>query len=663
MARTLPAAIQTALQQSGQQPYFSVTLQDLIARYSTFAQGTTNGRTDALVSPAGTLIRALVGQGADPNNLLVQRITSPSTASQWSAAYATVASSVAKAAAGCALATDGVSRIRLFYQRNSDSAIVYRDSTDDGQTWGAETLVLAAPTGQSLCYGICSDNPNRVFAIFAAFSYAACGFYRSSFTTSWSAWSNEGPSSPTGWGQLRGLSCVAISGTVYFAAGVQIKNALTGIGVSTCTYNGTTYSAWSQVQPLDNGNIGITLSNPHIHWDAAGGNWYLTILAGDNGSVSGTTQTRLTVLQSPDFSTWSVFAHLGTGLSYEAHSMVLASVVYSFDGASTFTAPAGPAATDVSNDVLSLSISEAGNQPQRMSLTLSNESGQYNNHPSVRVDARITFAFGYGTTLLTTHLMVIDTFTYQVAAGVRELTIQGRSIAKLLDYPQSRFLLYQSQTIAQLVTAICKQAGVALAALPGTQQFSQTVPCFVIAPGETWLQALDRVGAIYGFDHFSDQTPQLRVVERQAGDASTWSYGTEAFGLSYGQSADQANAIRVAGQSTSSTATQPAFCDTFDNANILAEGRERFRNIVDRQLTTGAQCKIRGGLALREEQMNATHGQLIVTINPQHELFDVITMSDTSIGLTNQAMRIHGIEWHVDPEKGSWEQRLQLSGV
>jgi hypothetical protein len=413
---------------------------------------------------------------------------------------------------------------------------------------------------------------------------------------------------------------------------------------------------------MDNGNIGITLSFPGLWWDGQS-TWYLTALYYDDGTTSGKVQRRLQLLTSADFVSWSDYAHFGTNWYKNAHATIYGTTLYVFDGSTCVTAPAGPALTDVSGDTLSIAITERGSEPAHLTLTLWNGNGQYNNHPSVRADARITVAFGYGTTLLVTHLFVIDTFTYQAAAGVDELTIQARSLTKLLDYPQSRFLVYQSQTISQLITAICKAAGVQLAPLPSTSQFSQTVPCFVISPGETWLAALDRLSAIYGFDHFSDSAPQIRVVERQVTDPSTWSYGTEAFGLAWGGSADQANAIRVVGQATSPTATQPVFCDTFDPTNILAEGRERFRNIVDRQLDTSAKCALRGQLALREEQMNASHGELIVTINPQHELFDVVTISDASLALSAQPARIHAIDWHAQPNTGTWEMRLELSGV
>ena len=138
------------------------------------------------------------------------------------------------------------------------------------------------------------------------------------------------------------------------------------------------------------------------------------------------------------------------------------------------------------------------------------------------------------------------------------------------------------------------------------------------------------------------------------------SYGTEAFAAAYGQSADQANAIRVTGI-TSTTPASPVFADSFDTTNILTTGRERFRNVVDRQLDTSAKCAIRGGLLLREEQMAATHGELIVTINPQHELLDVIQFSDSTIALSNQPLRISAIEWIADFEHGTWEQKLTLS--
>ncbi|MBV9278951.1 MAG: hypothetical protein JOZ41_02620, partial [Chloroflexi bacterium] len=592
MVRTLPAAILAALQTpQNQQPYFSVTLQDTQRRWTTVTSSrpATNGRSHAILTQAATILQLTT---AVAGSLYFNRVLSPYGASQWTTAWSLITTSTTVASAGCYVLQIASGTIYAFYQRSSDNRICYVTSSNDGQSWSAEATLPAAPLGiGNLCYGICAANPSgstiNLWAIYASYQNAPSSLYRSQWAgASWSAWASEGPSSPANWGQLRGLSCLYGGGNTLIFAGIQRVAGLTGISAAETIWNGASYSPWNFVQSLDNQSMGLSCQNPHSWW-AGSGTEYLTIAIADNGSISGTAQQRVVIFTSPDGTTWTPWAELGNPISQEVNVLAVSGAVYVFDNVTVLSTLAGPAQTDVSNDVLALHISDRPNDFSRLTLTLANLNGAYNNHPSVRPDAQIQVSFGYGSTLLPTHSFILDLYTYQAAADLNELTIQARSCDKLLDYPQQRFLANQSQTISWLASFIARMAGVQLATLPGTPQFSQTVPCFVISPGETWHTALKRVGAIYGFDFFADSTPQLRVVERSPSDPSSWSYASELLAAEYGQSADQANMLRVVGQTSTAPATT-VFADTYDPTNLQQEGRERFRNIVDRQLDTAA---------------------------------------------------------------------------
>jgi hypothetical protein len=179
----------------------------------------------------------------------------------------------------------------------------------------------------------------------------------------------------------------------------------------------------------------------------------------------------------------------------------------------------------------------------------------------------------------------------------------------------------------------------------------------MLQPGDTWATALNRLGSIYGFTTLDRGTPSVKIVEPLAADTPAWVYGQETLGLGWAQHADQSTLIRVIGQSSTTT---PVFTDITDDSAILLSGGERYRHIVDRNLTTGAQARIRAGLALREEQQHAATGTLTVTLNPAHELLDVVTITDARLGLSGQHARIVGLDWLIDMGSGEWLQHLHI---
>jgi hypothetical protein len=227
MSRTLPPGLAAAIAASGQQPEISLTVQSLQTGLSLLASGGTAGRSSALVSSTGKILRAVCAQaGATNQAITVQRIT-PSTPGSWTAAGTTVTGN-AVARAGCCLVQTG-STTRLFYQRSTDNLICYRDSTDDGLTWGAEQVTVATvPAAMLYCYGIAADSTTSLHTEWAAFDPAGVGgFYRTSFSGTWSAWSGVGPGTPA-FGVLRGLAVTSVAGTRRFVCGMGMRGYTSG---------------------------------------------------------------------------------------------------------------------------------------------------------------------------------------------------------------------------------------------------------------------------------------------------------------------------------------------------------------------------------------------------------------------------------------------------
>ncbi|MGI8825268.1 MAG: hypothetical protein ACR2JC_06455 [Chloroflexota bacterium] len=669
--RTIPASVITALSTQTQQPALTLTLQDQQTRYSVLAnRGGAGGRSSAIITAASSILRAILSQGADPNTLVINRITSPTGATQWTAAGVTISTGAA-AQAGCALAQTG-STIRCFYQRAADKLICYRDSGDDGQTWAAEVAIPGIPAGTcSLCWGLAATTITSILQACSVYATlgTACSFSRATYSGgAWSAWSSiatEGPSSPSLW-WLRGLCAYPLNGTDRIAFGAQSPNPYNGVSAMYMQYTqgqSPAYNLTQTIQILDNPNLGLTTAWPTIHFDSINFRFLYIAQLTDTGSVSGTPLTRTRVFTTPDFLSWYPVADFENMFQYETHALSVGSSLFVFDGNTTVILAQSSALVDVSQDVLSLHLATALNTEAHLTLTLSNNQGQYNTQPSIRTDSTLTLGVGYGTTAVTIGTYLIDSYAYGSSATDRTLVLQCRDKLKLLDYPSARMLAYSGQTITQLITAICGQAGLPVGTLPGTPQFGQALPCFMINQGETWLQALERLASVYGFRFWCDETPKLRVIDPQPSDASTWTYGAEALNVAQSWSADQPNVIRVVGVDANGAAV---FVQATDSAAALTVGRERYRHVVERQLDTAVRCAIRAGIELRDEQMAAYAASLLVAINPQHELGDVVTFSDpglTGAAIATGAGRITHFVMLVEPDKGFFEQTLEMSGV
>lgn len=656
MARTLPPGLAAKISAAGQQPELSLTVQDLQTRLSLFASGGTAGRSSALVSSTGKILRAVCTQsGATNQAIAVQRIT-PGTFSSWTAAGTGVTGN-AIARAGCCLVQTG-STTRLFYQRSSDNLICYRDSTDDGVTWGAEQVTVATvPTAMLYCYGIAADTTTSLHTEWAAFDPAGvCGIYRTAYSGSWAAWSAVGPATPA-YGGLRGLAVTTVSGTRRFVCGMGMRGYTSGISAAWFTWNGaSTYSGASAIQSLDSPSQGLSLSYPDIFYDSSNlygdaRQWYATVLLTDDGSVSTSAHTRTTLYRSSDGSTWAPWLNAGTSLQYGAHVLVTGGVLYLFDATTCYTIPAVPAPVDLTNDVLSLSIKEVYGAPAGAEIVLSNQNGQYSAASWLVDNATLTLAYGYSGQTVTTHLLSLDDWSLQANADSATLTLACRGPLKLLDYPLTQQLVYQNQPLAQILTSLMQAAGMRLAALPGTAPFSQQVSCFIVTPGETWLSALSRLATLYNIIVRADATPEVVVCDPQATDPSTWTYGSELLATEYGQESNRPNVVRVTG-ATSGTTT--AWSEATDPANILLVGSERFLLMVDRMLDTSARCQIRAQQELRQVQRASVHGAMVCAPNPQHELADVITYSDSAIGVSNATMRISAITTTLAPSGSLW---------
>jgi hypothetical protein len=619
----------------------------------------TVARTAAIITGSGTLLVCVVLQAANPNPVRIRRITSPTTNSQWAATQATLSTN-GHAASGAALALVGTT-IRAFWCDHTALSIYYSESTDDGVTWSAQVLLKALPAGgYTECTGIAAPTNTDVLSTWYIYPQAASNIFESQYAAGvWGAWTQVGPATPT-WGRIYGLTLDAKGGSPYpVIAGVQMRAQISGIAASWSNWNGAggAWTGWTHIQPMDTSTNGLTHPYPTVHFDTPSGLYYATLNLVDDGTVSGLGQQRTTIWSSPDLLQWSLVQSLFANLQYEVHTFLIGGKQYTFDGANVYNAPAAAAPLTLDTDCLSIHITEKVSTPTQFTIVLANDQGQYQNQGQLKDNASILINLGYSADTINTHTCYIDDVMFTAAGTRATCTIRGRCLLKFLDLPCTVYTPFTSQTVSAIAKGILRAANVKAGTVAATSQFSQTIPSFAIVPGQTWLNALKRLSDVYQFDFFCATPPSVKIAERLAADASTWSYGTETLALAWQSSADQPNVIRVIGAPSGTT---NLFAETIDSANLHASGAHRYRHIVDRMLDTNIKCQLKGTLALRDDQTQAQTGTATVSINPKHELMDVIDITDSRAVNGAQHCRINEIRTQIDWQTGQWDQQLGL---
>jgi hypothetical protein len=96
----------------------------------------------------------------------------------------------------------------------------------------------------------------------------------------------------------------------------------------------------------------------------------------------------------------------------------------------------------------------------------------------------------------------------------------------------------------------------------------------------------------------------------------------------------------------------------------IANVYDRLGQVHDLNLDTLAKAEERGDAELREEQMAARGGEIVVPVNCGQDLYDVIEITDERAGLTSVKRRVMGMTLRYSTVKEArYEQRLSLGGV
>ncbi len=680
--RSIDGAMQTVINGHTKRPAITCTIEDHNQHFVDWlTPGTADGWNDWCLTGDNAILRVRVSRNNFASTFYFQRITDPTSLTQWQTwnAFSGGSNNIFQDGS-CAVSNNG-GTIRAFAQRGTGGNNLWVwTSTNNGNSWTGPVSVLSPPGG-ALIRGIGSAGNNDVFIIYDVAGGDALGnsFFSGGFWSGLGTWTLPNIQSGAG-------IDAAFTGRYYTLVYSDSYDLFSCLFDS----NTSTWSSDSNIAPAT--TTAIVRTSPRIVMDSAGV-YTCTVIESDSGLVSGSVYSYPRFRQSTDLVHWSngfilhdinehvslgaVFIpyFLPTGLQTTQRAYIATmNDVYS---SKVFSHGDATQQVTVSGAVLSYKRIERTNKPAQIEMLVDNASGQYNGmlslagtYAPIGPNTSIVVSEGYYTGSPPTSVDVIQTSICHIkdvhierTPEENQLKLVGLDKSRLLDY-QSRYqMTYNNKTVSYLVAEVLARAGLFSPVISSTSNTSQTVPQFVIHAGRPYRVALDELCTVYGLYYFLDQNEIMQVRELSSGDSSIWTYHPEIELVSFVTSDLRANHIIVSGKPpVSGTAFALTTAEAYDDVHNAWVGQEQLLHEIDLKLTTTAQCQARANLSLAREQRAQYAHVVTIPVNPALQLFDVVTLIDSAVG-QNLTARIMQQEIIYDAQKAEYYQLLALEGV
>lgn len=655
--RTLHSALLTAQKRASAVPYLEVQIVDKIGGvlrlgWQRLYSGSEPDNYHAATMPGdGSLVRCRVAGGL----LYVQRVADPGPGSDFSA----WTSITAAADAGVALASDGAT-VLLFYVPTSGTAILVRESSDYGATFGSPTTVATTASAVGwLAADLKSDGTALLIYSLGADVYAV---KRSG--GSWGSpalWTNSVAS-------ITGLAChywadfnVVVTGTDS-QGNYKVWTTIYGDGYSQTP---DTWRHLAEVTAVSSGSS-VELRTPFLGYPDV---HRLTFVEKYTGSESYSRPYFSYLPPIADYVSdrWrepvpmNVSSEYGLALAFSSSDAWLSTPFGVWQASLT------PPTLDVTADVLELT-SEDEPGGGRLRLVLRNDDGRYldlsGQNAVIKPGGEIRVSPGY---LTASGPLASDGPAYWIEAwehtsgeGKATLVLYARDGWRLLEGWRARHQYAWApgeKSVVQLILFVLARAGLEFASLGTSPAAGSLLPSFTIHPGESGATALRRLlsmvpDVLFFRGHFA------YIRNPETSDASQYSYGTDhaIYRGRYGTVRRRANRAQVFGDG--------AFVDSFDWDSVEAT-YDRVRQVLDLNLDTIAHAQERADAVLRHEEMASQSGELVVPVNCGQELYDIIDITDAPAGLTAAKRRVvgTGLRYSAEGKRPTYEQRLSLGAV
>jgi len=627
-------------------PHVRVRLSDRDAgvprlRFARWYTGTEEDGAAGVALPAdGSLVRARIDVATD--TLYVQRVETPSEASDYGA-WSSLAT--AEAGAGVGLHAAGTRVLVAYYD---GTAVRVRQGTDSGASFGSASALVF--TGGVTAVGCAVREDGAALA-----AWATGGTLYTASRPSGGAWG-----SPAAWTHtLDAINAVAVSDAEDWAILVSGEDGDGAPGCWSTRYGsgvGGPPGHWSALAPVLVASPGLDVSYRASGLAHAGAPRALLVEsyagAGAFDRVMLATGLAGGATEDGEWRDPVPFEHASRWGVAAAASGTHA---YLASASGVWRAEVGGTPVDVTGSVLAAHY-EASARSERLRLTLDASSlatlaslpevgTEVEFSPGYVTDAGYEFAAG----------RVLWVTSVEHRRGEVHIATEG-ALGRISRWRAPRQISWAAgdATIAAMVSAIARAAGIRAVTGGASLDASSLTPGFTVRAGESGAAALARL-----LDRVPDQVLgrgiDLHLVERDPDEAATYAYGTthpiRSIEL---RSAEGAGGwARVLGEGAVGEAVGSG-----------AGGGGGVTVVVDPSVTSAALAAARAEAALRRAALLEERGTLEAAPHPGLEPGDVVAVTDATLGLEAEAYRVTSVELdYARQPRGKYLMRLGLGRV
>ncbi len=666
--RNLTSTLLAAQKRATATPYVKVEVKDKIAgvvRYdwSRLYDGSEDDYYHAMtMSGDGALIRARITPPADSRKLYRQRVADPgpeSDFSQWS--YTSQYNIVAVAAASLG------AEVSIFWI-NLSREIRRIKSTDYGASWGSPEIIDYSPStaigGLAAAY-----KPGGDLAIF--FADQAILYVKKYVGGQWQTKSAWGETT----GDLSGVACVYDADWNLLVTGEDAPGNFKLWSIIYGDGGDVTAGSWSELKEMASA--------------ASGGDF----------------EYRQPFLDKPDvYRCFFVEEFTGTeayNRPFWSHSVLDAGFIDSlwrepvpFNLSSEYglaiahygdygwlSCPAGvwrakPVAQslDLTADVIGVR-QELGKNTGRLMVELRNDDGRYASPGQgdlavLDIGCQLDFSPGYVTTAGSESSagqgFSLEAYEHTSSGGKASLILHARDGWGAMGGWCARNQFRWNKTsddmsVKEIIAFVLARAGIKLEAQSESSVITGLYPDFTVSPGNDGRTVIQKLLSFVP-DVLFIEGNKAYIVNPLSSDSPVYSYGDEHQIREgrYQQGVWRLNRVQVEGYDTGSEELIIADSFAWDEIDRLYD---RLEQVDDRNLGTVAEAQQRGQAYLRQAEMEAAGGSILVPVNCGQQLYDVIDVTDVRAGLDSQKQRVLGWLLVYQPQRGEYNQRLWLGAV
>jgi hypothetical protein len=623
--------------------------------------GTEDDYFHALAMPGdSSLIRARVTPPADSRKLYRQRVANPgpgSDFSQWTYTGQYNAVVVAAASLGA--------EVSIFWT-NSSREIRRIKSTDYGASWFSPELIDYTPT--TAIYGLAAAyKPNGDLAIF--FADQAALYVKKNVGGQWqtkAAWDKTT-------GNLSGVAAIYDSDWYLLVTG---KDSAGNFKLWSLVYGDggeVTAGSWSALQELASAPSGGSFEyrQPFLDKTDAFRCFFIEAFTGNeaynrpfwSNAVPGASFLDGLWREPVPFNLSSAY-----GLAMAHHGD------YGWLSApgGVWRAPLAARSLDLTADVMSVR-QELGEKAGILTVELQNADGKYaapgqGDLTVLDIGCQVEFSPGYVTSAGSEWSdgpgFFLESCEHTSANGVAGLVLQSRDGWAALGEWQARQQFRWNKTseeftVKSIIAFILARAGLKLEVKSQSAVITGFYPDFTVHPGDDGRTVIGRLLSFVP-DLLFIEGNQAYIVNPLSSDSSIYSYGGAHVIREgrYHRAAMGKNRVQVEGDASGAL----ILADNF-NWDEIDRRYDRLSRLGDKNLGTVAKARDRGLAILREMEIGAAGGTIIVPVNCGQQIYDVIDITDAPAGLDAAKRRVLGLVLVYQPRRGEYSQRLLLGGV